>query len=338
MLSAVILISAPMKLFAFLALLLGLPFAAAAKPLTIGYSDWPGWIAWDIALQKKWFEEEGVEVSFKWMDYVASMDAYAGGELDAVCMTNGDALVTGATGKRSTAILLNDFSFGNDMVVGAPGISNLEDLVGESVALEEGFVPHLLFLEGLKERNIDPATIKIVNTPTDKVADLLKAGAVKAVAAWQPNSGDALRAVPGAQEIFSSADAPGIIFDGLFVDRDSLKANQEDWQKVTKVWYRVVEFIKDEANQEQVLEILSRRAGLSPTEYEPLLEGTYILSLKEALRCWGKRNSLSSIYGSTGYVNRFNVENGVYKEPEKVSDYFDPTFTFQLEQAKRASK
>ena len=32
-------------------------------------------------------------------------------------MTNGDALVTGANGKPSKGILLNDFSDGNDMVV-----------------------------------------------------------------------------------------------------------------------------------------------------------------------------------------------------------------------------
>jgi len=90
--------------------------AAAAEPLTIGYSDWPGWVAWEIAIQKGWFEEAGVAVEFKWFDYVASMDAYAAGRLDAVTMTNGDALVTG-TARPSVAIIINDFSNGNDMLV-----------------------------------------------------------------------------------------------------------------------------------------------------------------------------------------------------------------------------
>lgn len=317
-----------------LVLLLANP--AASAPLKIGYSDWPGWIAWDIALQKNWFQEEGVEVEFVWEDYVESMKSFETNKTNAVCMTNGDALVTGSVGKRSTCILLNDFSYGNDMVVAAPGIKNLDDLVGQTIALEEGFVPHLLFLEGLKERNIDPSTITIVNTPTNKVPDLLRAGAVQAVAAWQPNSGQALRIVPGAEEIFSSADAPGLIFDGLFIDRDHLEKNAEEWQKVVKVWYRVVDFIKNNDNRREVLDILSKRANLSPDEYEPLLEGTYILSLKEAIRCWGKRNSLSSIYGSTQYVNRFNLKNGVYDKSEEVSAYFDSSFTFNL-QTKRSS-
>ena len=58
--------------------------ANAAEPLKIGYSDWPGWVAWEIPIQKGWFKEAGVDVDFEWFDYVASMDAYAAGKLDAV--------------------------------------------------------------------------------------------------------------------------------------------------------------------------------------------------------------------------------------------------------------
>ena len=62
---------------------------AESSTLKIAYSDWPGWVAWEIAIQKKWFEEAGVDVEFLWFDYVASMDAYVAGQVDAVCMTNG---------------------------------------------------------------------------------------------------------------------------------------------------------------------------------------------------------------------------------------------------------
>ena len=85
---------------------------ADSTTLKIAYSDWPGWVAWEIAIQKNWFEEEGVDVEFLWFDYVASMDAYVAGQVDAVCMTNGDALVTGATGKPSVGIIVNDYSNG----------------------------------------------------------------------------------------------------------------------------------------------------------------------------------------------------------------------------------
>jgi len=104
---------------------------SAKEPLKIGYSDWPGWVAWQIGIEKGWFEEEGVDVNFQWMDYVASMDAYAAGLVDAVTMTNGDALVTGGTGKPSVGIIINDYSNGNDMIVAAPGSDSLADLKGK---------------------------------------------------------------------------------------------------------------------------------------------------------------------------------------------------------------
>src|SRR3954466_14911427 len=88
--------------------------AQAAEPLKIGYSDWPGWVAWQVAIDKGWFKEAGVDVKFEWFDYSASMDAYAAGKLDAVLMTNGDALVTGAGGARSAIVLITDYSNGND--------------------------------------------------------------------------------------------------------------------------------------------------------------------------------------------------------------------------------
>ena len=35
--------------------------AFAAEPLKIGYSDWPGWAAWEIAIEKGWFKEAGID-------------------------------------------------------------------------------------------------------------------------------------------------------------------------------------------------------------------------------------------------------------------------------------
>ena len=108
-------------------------FSINAEPLKVGYSDWPGWVAWEVAIEKGMFKEAGVEVEFEWFDYVASMDAFAAGKLDAVTMTNGDALVTGATGASNVAIIINDYSNGNDMIVGAPGIESIKDLKGKKV-------------------------------------------------------------------------------------------------------------------------------------------------------------------------------------------------------------
>lgn len=300
---------------------------ANAEPLKIGYSDWPGWIAWEIGIKKGWFKEAGVEVEFAWMDYVESMDAYVAGKVDAVTMTNGDALVTGATGKPSVGIIINDFSNGNDMIVAAPGIDSIKDLAGKKVGLEEGFVTHLLLLTGLEKNGVDPSTVTIVNTPTNETPSVFEAKAVDAIGAWQPNSGQALKAVPGSKPVFTSADAPGIIYDLLYVSPESLDSRKEDWAKVVGVWYRIAEFIRDEENLDEALEILSGRVGIKPEEYEPFLKGTYILTLDEALERWEDKEGLDSVFGSTKIVDEFNLKFEVYDKSQDASKYLDPTLT-----------
>ena len=104
------------------------PPTAAGPVLRVAYSDWPGWVAWDIAIQKGWFKEAGVAVDFVWFEYVPSMDAFAAGKVDAVTVTNGDALVTGSSGAASKCIVANDYSNGNDMIVAKPGIKSMAEL------------------------------------------------------------------------------------------------------------------------------------------------------------------------------------------------------------------
>ena len=36
-----------------------------SNPLKIAYSDWPGWVAWEVGLEKGMFEDAGVEVDAK---------------------------------------------------------------------------------------------------------------------------------------------------------------------------------------------------------------------------------------------------------------------------------
>lgn len=301
--------------------------AEEKEPLTIAYSDWPGWVAWQVGIDKGWFGEADVPVEFKWYDYVPSMDAYVAGNVDAVSMTNGDALVTGATGKPSVGILINDYSNGNDMIVAAPGIESVKDLEGKKIGLEEGFVTHLLLLKALEANGMSPDDVEIVNTPTNETPQVLASGAVDAIAAWQPSSGQALKTVSGSKPIFSSKEVPGLIYDVLYVDPESLEKRRDDWQKVAQVWYKIVDYIKDPANTDEVLKILSSRVNVTPEEYEPFLQGTYILSLDEAKKRWKRGEGLESIYGSSEIVDDFNVKYGVYEKPLDVGKFFDPSIT-----------
>lgn len=303
------------------------PTPASGSALKIAYSDWPGWVAWEVAIQKGWFKEAGVDVDFKWFDYVPSMDAFSAGKVDAVCMTNGDALVTGANGGKSVSIIINDYSDGNDMIVAKPGITSMAQLKGKTIGVEIGFVDHLLLLHALKAANMKESDVKLKNVKTDETPQALKSGDVDAIGAWQPSSGAALKEVPGSKAIFTSKDVPGLIYDMLAVNPKSLAERRADWVKVAKVWDRVAKFINDEKNLDEAAKIMSARVGLTPEQYKAIMKGTRIMDLTEAKKHWVKADGLSSVYGSNKVVDEFNVQNTVYKTAQKVDEYLDPSIS-----------
>ncbi len=300
---------------------------AAAAPLTIGYSDWPGWVAWQVAIDKGWFKEAGVDVTFQWFDYSASMDAFAAGKIDANLMTNGDTLVTGAGGGKGIMIMLTDYSSGNDIIVGKPSVKSIKDLKGKKVGIEVGVVEHLLLVHAMKEAGMSEKDVTLVNAKTNETPQVLSSGQVDAIGAWQPIAGQAMKGLPGSKPLYTSAKAPGLIYDVLAASPTSLSAHKDDYVKVIKVWDRIVHYIADPKTQPDAVKIMAKRVGLTPEEYLPLLKGTHLLDVAAGKKTFKKGDGLASLYGSTKNADDFNVANAVYKEAQKIDSYIDPSLT-----------
>jgi NitT/TauT family transport system substrate-binding protein len=299
--------------------------AASAAPLTIGYSDWPGWVAWQVAIDKGWFKQAGVDVKFSWFDYTASLDAFSAKKLDGILATNGDTLVMGAGGAKGVMIMLTDYSSGNDMVIGKPGIKSVADLKGKKVGVEVGVVDHLLLDTALQKAGMSEKDVTLVNGKTNDLPQVLASGQVAGIAAWEPNAGTAIKTVPGSRPIFTSAQAPGLIYDVLSVSPTSLQAHHADWVKLVKVWDKVVAYINDPKTQDDAVKIMSRRDGLTPAAYKAFLKGTHLLTLKDGATAYKKGPGLDSVYGSSTNADAFNMRNAVYKKAQVVDGYIDPS-------------
>jgi NitT/TauT family transport system substrate-binding protein len=307
----------------------GLAAGAQAAPLTVGYSDWPGWIAWQVAIDKGWLKQAGLDVKFEWFDYSASLDAFAAGKLDADLVANVDALVNGSGGAKSVMIMLTDYSDGNDMIVAKPPFRTVKSLKGQKIGIEIGVVEQLLLDHGLQMNGMTQSDVTLVNAKTNETPQVLASGAVAAIGAWQPNAGMAMQETPGARPVFTSAQAPGLIYDALAVSPASLTSHRADWIKLIKVWGHVVAYIKDPKTQPDAIKIMAARVGLTSAQYKAFLDGTYLLDLGEGNKAFAKGPGLDSIYGSTENADDFNVANGVYKAKQNVDAYIDGS----LEQA-----
>jgi NitT/TauT family transport system substrate-binding protein len=316
-----------------LTLLFTLSLAASihAAPLKIGYSDWPGYTAFEIAAQKGWFKDAGVDVELTWFDYSASIDAFSAGKIDADCIVASDALGAGAAGAPSKFIAIIDYSDGSDMIVGKPGMTSIKDLKGQKVAVEFGLVEHFLLLEGLKRAGLSQSDVTLVNTPTNNMPQTLASGQVAAVGAWYPISGQALQSAPGSKRLFTSADAKGLIYDVLAVSPASLAAHRDDWSKIAAIYYKCVAYIMDPATRDDAVKIMAAKVQQKPEDYAKNMPGTHFMTLAEAKANYkGNGGAAMNLHDSLLLSDKFSLENAVYKVSQKPDDYIAPALTLAL--------
>ncbi|WP_353141067.1 ABC transporter substrate-binding protein [Acinetobacter pragensis] len=300
------------------------------KTITIGYSDWPGFVAWQVAIEKGWLKEAGVNADFKWFDYSASLSAFAANQLDAVLVTNGDNLVTGSGGTKGVMIMATDYSAGNDVIIAKAGINNISELKGKNIATEKGLVDHLLLSTALTDAKIKLSDVKLVNTMTNELPQVFASPDISAIAVWQPVANQALKAVAGSKIIYTSKDKPGLIYDTLTVNMAHLSANKEEWKKVIQVWDKTVKYINDPATHADAVKIMSTRVGVDPAQYEQFIGGTHLLDLAANKKVFSKGEGFDSLYGSSYHVNKFNVANGIYKTEMDVDGSIYPALVEEL--------
>src|SRR5271156_6084029 len=137
-------------LAAFLGLAPQMSAAADKTSFNVAWSIYVGWMPWDYANQsgilKKWADKYGITIQLTQInDYVESINQYTAGGFDACSMTDMDALtIPAAGGVDSTALIVGDFSNGNDGVVLKGKGKTLADIKGQSINLVQLSESHYL--------------------------------------------------------------------------------------------------------------------------------------------------------------------------------------------------
>ncbi len=296
------------RLFAGLlaATLLGLGATARAE-VKIGYSDWPGWLAWAIAEQQGYFKKHGASVRLVWFPtYTDSIAALSAGQVDGNCQTWSDTMAPLAKGVPLKVVLVNDNSFGNDAVMANPKFKSLKDLKGKTVALEEFSVSHFLLGIGLAREGMTPRDVKIVNLSAGDAAAAFLSGRVDAATVWNPWVNKIELSGKG-RKLFSSADAPGLVPDLLVVQEKSLAANRKDFVGMVKAWYDVEAFIRNKP--EEAVKIMAKIVEMKPEEYKVFLPGTRFFGETENLEAFGAASQPRSLLNVAPAVLKFLEDN-----------------------------
>ena len=255
-----------------------------AEPRTsfnIGWSIYAGWMPWPYAQQtgivKKWADKYGLEINFVQVnDYVESVNQYTAGKLDGVTVANMDALtIPAAGGKDTSAIILGDYSNGNDAVL-LKGGNNVAAIKGRDVYLVELSVSHSLLARALETNGMKLTDVKTVNTSDADIASAFASPQITAAVAWNPQV-TTMKGVPGTTAVFSSADIPGEILDLLVVDTATLKANPDLGKALAGIWYETMAIMaRDDAEGAAARAAMAKLAGTDAQAFDGQLATTYL--------------------------------------------------------------
>ena len=219
--------------------------AAEKKSFKVAWTIYVGWMPWDYANQsgilKKWADKYGITIQLTQInDYVESINQYTAGGFDACTMTNMDALtIPAAGGVDSTALIVGDYSNGNDGIVLKGKGKTLADIKGQSINLVQLSVSHYLLVRGLETVGLRERDIKVINTSDADIVGAFVAPGTTATVAWKPQLAQIV-ASPNTSEVFDSTRIPGEIMDLMVVNSAALKANPNFGKALIGAWYETM--------------------------------------------------------------------------------------------------
>ncbi len=262
--------------------LLFLPATSRAEPkkkFKVAWSIYVGWMPWgymaDQGIVKKWVDKYGIAIDVVQInDYVESINLYTGGTFDGCSMTNMDALtIPAAGGVDSTALIVGDFSNGNDGVV-LKGKQDLKDIKGQKVHLVELSVSHYLLARGLSSVGLAEKDITVVNVSDADIVAAFSTPTVTASTLWNPQLSEVLGR-SDAHEVFDSSKIPGEIIDLMVVNTATLKDNPAFGKALVGAWYETLGIMADPGEKgKKAREAMAKQSGTTLASFEKQLTTT----------------------------------------------------------------
>ncbi len=273
------LIRATIAVAAATAVVLSPAMAAEKKDFKVAWSIYVGWMPWgyaaDSGIVKKWADKYGINIEVKqFNDYVESINQYTAGAFDAVTVTNMDALsIPCAGGVDTTAVIVGDFSNGNDAVI-LKGKDKLEDIKGQTVNLVEFSVSHYLLARALESIKLAEKDVKVLNTSDADMASAYKTPDVTAVVTWKPIVSTILED-KDAKKVFDSSQIPGEIIDLMVANTDVLKDNPSFGKALAGIWYDTMKAL---AADKAAKESMAKASGTDVPGFDEQLATTKLFS------------------------------------------------------------
>jgi NitT/TauT family transport system substrate-binding protein len=302
--------------------------AAPKKDFKFAWSIYVGWMPWPYAeesgILKKWADKYGITITLTEInDYVESLNQYTAGAFDGVVITNMDTLsIPAAGGVDTTAIIMGDYSNGNDAVilksVGlSPKKKTLADIKGQKVNLVELSVSQYLLSQALQTVGLTESDVSIVNTSDADIVSAFGTPDVQALVTWNPQVSEIMKS-RNAQKVFDSSKIPGQIQDLAVVNSATLKDNPNFAKALTGAWYEVMAIIaKNDAASAAARTSMAKASGTDLEGFDGQLKTTFLYMDPAAAAAFTKSKDNVSI---DDLVRKFCFDHALMGDGAKSVD------------------
>lgn len=291
------------------------PSVQAADTFKIAWSHYTGWEPWEYAREsgilKKWADKYGIEIELTLInDYVESINLYTSGGFEGCVMTNMDALTLPAVGGvDSTALIIGDFSNGNDGVV-AKNAQSLAELKGRDIKLVELSVSHYLLVRGLDKNGMSERDVSLMNTSDSDIAAVFASDPEGAVVTWNPPLMNC-RNVKGAKLLFDSSQIPGEIIDLMVVRTDTPDSLKK---ALVGAWYETMALMTAKSKEaKEAIAGMAQFAGGTEAEFKAQLRTTQMFYQPKSAVEFAESDQLKK---TMEYVRTFCFDHGLYADAD----------------------
>lgn len=268
--------------------------------------------------ESRFWKDYGIPVEFIVMDdFNASREALKADEIDAVWVT-ADAYPTEAqamvdAGYDPVFFFQADWSRGGDAIVVRPGINNMNDIRGKSVAVALGTPSHTFLLKMLESSDIPYTDVQIMEAPSAIDASaMFKAQQVDCAVVWSPDDADCIRSVPGSKILISTKTATNIIADGFYAKRGTLEKRREDVKKIVEGWLRGSAEINSDPNAKaKAIQILMDGLHVDHELATTMINNVRLTTYGDNLDFFGINRSYRGVTGEQLYRSMSNIYSRV---------------------------
>jgi len=258
-------------LIAVIALFLSACSEEPEQAIRIGSSPWPGYEPLYLARDLGYFDHNRVSL-FELPSADITLESFRNHSVDIASLPLDSVLELIQEGSQIKIILIMNISHGGDVVLVKPDIKHLTDIKGKRVAavnipLGLYMLSRLLDRAGLEKKDIELSLM----SETEQEA-FYKSGQADVVITYDPVKTALQKA--GMKTIFDSTDIPNEIFDILVVHESVYLSHKKDVCEVVNQWFETLDYIHE--NQQDAAVKISRRLGVSESDYHQMLKGIII--------------------------------------------------------------